>query len=138
VILHRDERQLPSRPRGLYRIDAEIAATIQTSGVKRGLCSVFLQHTSASLIVQENADPSVLRDLERGLARLVPEDFDWEHDAEGKDDMPAHLRTALTHTSETFPVEGGHLALGTWQGVYLWEHRDHPHRRTIVVTVIGE
>ena len=138
MILHREERALPSRARGLYRIDAELEAAVARAKITTGLCSVFVLHTSASLIVQENADPSVLRDLERGLAKLVPEGPHWEHDDEGKDDMPAHLRTALTHTSETIPVEAGRLHLGTWQGVYLWEHRDHPRARTIVVTVIGQ
>jgi len=138
VILHREERALPSRARGLYRIDAELTAVIARAKITTGLCSIFVLHTSASLIVQENADPSVLRDLERGLATIVPEGPHWEHDDEGKDDMPAHLRTALTHTSETIPVESGRLHLGTWQGVYLWEHRDHPRARRIVVTVIGQ
>ena len=138
MILHREARTLPARGRGLYRLDAELADVIARSRVRRGLCSVFVQHTSASLVIQENADPAVQRDLERGLARLVPETFDWEHDDEGPDDMPSHLRAALTHTSETVPVEDGRLSLGTWQGVYLWEHRDRPHPRTLVVTVIGE
>jgi secondary thiamine-phosphate synthase enzyme len=138
VILHREELRLPARGRGLYRIDAELAQVIGRSGARRGLCSVFVQHTSASVLIQENADPSVLRDLERGLVRLVPESAGWEHDDEGPDDMPAHLRTALGHTSETMPLEGGRLSLGTWQGVYLWEHRDRPRARSIVVTVIGE
>jgi secondary thiamine-phosphate synthase enzyme len=137
VKLHREERMLPARGRGLYRLDAELSEVIARAQVHEGLCSVFVKHTSASLIIQENADASVRRDLERGLARLVPEDFDWEHDDEGVDDMPSHLRAALTHTSETIPIADGRLSLGTWQGVYLWEHRDRPHARTIVVTVIG-
>jgi secondary thiamine-phosphate synthase enzyme len=138
VKLHRETLALPRRGRGLHRIERELAAAVERAGIQTGLCSVFVAHTSASLVIQENADSAVLRDLERGLQRLVPEDAGWEHDDEGPDDMPAHLRTALTHTSETIPVEGGRLALGTWQGVYLWEHRDHPHGRTVVVTVIGE
>jgi secondary thiamine-phosphate synthase enzyme len=138
VILHREEVHLPARGRGLHRIDTDLAGVILRSGARRGLCSVFVQHTSASVLIQENADPSVLRDLERGLGRLVPEAFDWEHDDEGPDDMPAHLRTALGHTSETIPLEAGRLSLGTWQGVYLWEHRERPRARSIVVTVIGE
>jgi secondary thiamine-phosphate synthase enzyme len=138
VKLHREELRLPARGRGLYRIDRELAEVIARSAARRGLCSVFVQHTSASVLIQENADPSVLRDLERGLQRLVPEGAGWEHDDEGPDDMPAHLRTALGHTSETIPVEDGRLSLGTWQGVYLWEHRERPRARSIVVTVIGE
>ena len=89
-------------------------------------------------MVQENADPAVLRDLERFLARLVPEDADYEHDTEGPDDMPSHIRSALTRTAETLPVSGGDLALGTWQGLYLWEHRHAPHRRHLVITIWGE
>jgi secondary thiamine-phosphate synthase enzyme len=138
VIVFREEQTLPARGRGLHRIDAVVDGVLRRSKVQRGLCSVFVLHTSASIVIQENADPSVLRDLERGMAELAPEGFDWEHDAEGPDDMPAHLRTALGHTSETIPVEAGRLMLGTWQGVYLWEHRTHARARSIVVTVIGE
>jgi secondary thiamine-phosphate synthase enzyme len=123
--------------KGFYDATREIAAAVERSGVGRGLCSVFIQHTSASLVVQENADPSVLRDLERFLDELAPESRDWEHDDEGPDDMPAHARSALTRTSESFPISGGRLALGTWQAVYVWEHRSRPHTRRLVVTIIG-
>ncbi len=135
--VHREERALPARGRGLHSIDEEVGAVVARSGVTDGLCSIFVLHTSASLVIQENADPSVRRDLERALAKLVPENADYEHDDEGPDDMPGHIRTALTRTSETIPVVAGRLRLGTWQAIYLWEHRDAKHTRTIVVTVIG-
>jgi secondary thiamine-phosphate synthase enzyme len=138
LTVHREEHVLVARGRGLHSIDEDVAAVVARSGVKEGLCSIFVLHTSASLVIQENADPSVRRDLERALARLAPEGADYEHDAEGADDMPAHIRTALTHTSETIPVVGGRLRLGTWQAIYLWEHRSARHARTIVVTVLGE
>jgi secondary thiamine-phosphate synthase enzyme len=99
---------------------------------------VFVQHTSASLVIQENADPAVLRDLARFMAELVPESRAWEHADEGRDDMPAHVRSVLTKTSETIPVSSGELALGTWQGLYVWEHRLAPHARRLVVHVNGE
>ena len=110
---------------------------VQQSGVSTGLCTVFVQHTSASLLIQENADPAVLRDLARWLERLAPESTDWEHDDEGPDDMPSHARSAVTRTSESIPVSGGRLALGTWQGLYLWEHRARAHSRRLVVHVAG-
>jgi len=106
--------------------------------VKTGLCTVFLQHTSASLVIQENADPAVLRDLERWLSDLAPEARAWEHDDEGPDDMPAHAKAAVTRVSETLPVSGGRLALGTWQALYVWEHRARPHTRRLVVHVHGD
>jgi secondary thiamine-phosphate synthase enzyme len=115
-----------------------VRRVVVESGIQTGLCNVFVQHTSASLVVQENADPAVLRDLQRFLERIAPEDFEYEHDAEGPDDMPSHIRSALTRTAETLPVERGALALGTWQALYLWEHRRAPHRRTLVITLFGE
>jgi secondary thiamine-phosphate synthase enzyme len=130
--------EVSTRGRGLYDVTATVAEVVRRAGVSTGLCSVFLQHTSASLLVQENADPAVLRDLEQWLSRLAPEDpHAYEHDAEGPDDMPAHLRSAVTRTSETVPVRDGTLALGTWQALYVWEHRRAPHRRTLLVTVMG-
>src|SRR5438067_9136349 len=109
------------------------------SGVHTGLCTLFVRHTSCSLVIQENADPAVQRDLERWLDRIAPEDAQaYEHDTEGPDDMPAHLKSAVTRTSETIPVAGGSLVLGTWQAIYLWEHRRVGHRREIVVHVMGE
>jgi secondary thiamine-phosphate synthase enzyme len=138
VKLYREELRIEGRGPGLHDVTRELAALVQKSLVRTGLCSVYVQHTSASLCVQENADPAVLRDLQKFLARIAPEGPGYEHDAEGPDDMPAHIRAAITRTSETLPVEGGRLLLGTWQALYLWEHRRAPHTRTLLVTVIGE
>jgi secondary thiamine-phosphate synthase enzyme len=138
VKLFREELRVESRGQGLHDVTQKVRSVVERSGVRSGLCTVFVRHTSASLCVQENADPAVLRDLQKFLARVAPEDFDYEHDAEGPDDMPAHIRAAITRTSETLPVEGGGLALGTWQALYLWEHRRARHDRTLLVTVIGE
>lgn len=119
---------------GLYEITEEIEAQVAKSDVGEGLCTLFLRHTSASLLIQENADPAVLRDLEAFFRRLVPEsDPLYTHTAEGPDDMPAHIKGALTASSLSIPILGGHLALGTWQGVFLWEHRARPHTRKIVI-----
>lgn len=123
--------------KALHNITSDIANVIAQSRVTTGLCFVFVQHTSASLIIQENADPSVLRDLQHWMADIVPESRSWQHDDEGPDDMPAHVRCALTKTSETIPIRDGRLALGTWQGIYLWEHRANRHRRNLIVHVIG-
>jgi secondary thiamine-phosphate synthase enzyme len=126
---------VPTR-RGLQSITELVAAVVGASGVDEGMCSVFLRHTSASLLIQENADPDVQDDLERFFSRLVPEgDPLYRHTAEGPDDMPAHVRAALTAVSLMVPVMDGRLALGTWQGIYLWEHRRAPHHRTLIVTV---
>jgi len=137
MIVHQRSLELASRGRGFTDVTREVAAVVAESGVATGLCSVFLQHTSASLVIQENADPAVLRDLARWLERLAPESSDYEHDDEGADDMPGHLRSAVTRTGEVVPVGGGRLLLGTWQAIYLWEHRAAPHRRRLVVTVTG-
>lgn len=136
--MHRSEVRLPARGAGLHDVTEQVRGAVRESGVTSGLCNVFLLHTSASLVVQENADPAVLRDLLRFMEKLAPEGGDYEHDAEGPDDMPAHIRAALTRTSETLPVSGGALSLGAWQALYVWEHRGAPHRRTLVVTVFGE
>jgi secondary thiamine-phosphate synthase enzyme len=135
---HQTVVEVRTAGRGFTNVTAEVERIVRASSVKTGLCTVFLQHTSASLLIQENADPAVLRDLERFLTDLAPESRDWEHDDEGPDDMPAHAKTALTHTSETIPITDGALALGTWQGLYVVEHRARPHARTLVVTVMGE
>ncbi len=124
-------------PYGLIDVTAPVQAVVQRSGIVTGLCTAFLRHTSASLLIQENADPAVLRDLASFFAELVPEERDWEHDAEGPDDMPSHVRAALTRTSENIPVSGGRLVLGTWQALYVFEHRARPHRRELVVHVAG-
>jgi len=138
VALHQETLEVRTRSPGLSNVTAEVSAVIARSRITTGLCTVFVQHTSASLVIQENADPAVLRDLERFLAELAPESRAWEHDDEGPDDMPAHARSALTKTSETIPVSRGQLALGVWQGLYLWEHRARPHTRRLVVHVAGE
>ncbi len=124
--------------RGLHELTGEIAALVQESGLDEGLCTVFIQHTSASLTIQENADPSAKRDLEAWLERLVPEDDPlYTHTLEGPDDMPSHIRAALTATSLAVPILDGRLALGTWQGIYLWEHRRRGGARRIVVHLGG-
>lgn len=127
-----------TKGRGLYDVTRSVEEIVAASGVSSGLCSVFIAHTSASLVTQENADPSVLRDLERWITRIAPESDDYEHDAEGPDDMPSHLRASITKTSETVPIDGGKLALGTWQAIYVWEHRTAGHDRKVIVTVLGE
>jgi secondary thiamine-phosphate synthase enzyme len=137
MIVHQTNLRFRTRPKALLDITEDVRGALRASGVRRGLCCAFVAHTSASLLIQENADPAVLRDLERFLSRLVPESGPWEHDDEGPDDMPAHVRTALTRTSEVVPVVDGRLALGTWQGIYLWEHRARGRDRDVLVHVQG-
>ncbi|MEO8427769.1 MAG: secondary thiamine-phosphate synthase enzyme YjbQ [Verrucomicrobiota bacterium] len=121
---------------GLHEITDEIIRLVVATKVREGLCTVFIQHTSASLTIQENADPSARRDLETWLNRLVPEDDPlYTHTTEGADDMPSHIKAILTSTSLSIPVLDGRLVLGTWQGIYLWEHRKRPHQRTMIVHV---
>jgi secondary thiamine-phosphate synthase enzyme len=136
--IHQATVHVRTSGRGFVNVTARIQAVVKESGVQVGLCHVFVQHTSASLVIQENADPAVLRDLEDFLSELVPESRTWEHDDEGPDDMPAHVRSALTRTSEAVPITRGELALGTWQAIYLWEHRALPHARALVVHVSGD
>ena len=125
-----------TRGRGTYDITAQVQAVVRAAGIETGLCHVFVQHTSASLIVCENADPTVRSDLERLIVRLVPDgDPIYDHTLEGPDDMPAHVRSILTNMDLTVPVSKGRCALGTWQGIYLYEHRHHAQRRRVVVTV---
>jgi secondary thiamine-phosphate synthase enzyme len=125
--------------RGFTLLTQRVAAVVQSAGALTGLCNVFIRHTSASLLISENADPAVRRDLERFMQRIIPDGSpDYEHDAEGPDDMPAHIRSALTPVTLAIPVRDGRLLLGTWQGIYLWEHRFEAQSREIVVTVIGE
>lgn len=125
--------------RGFYEFTASVADFARSARMETGLLTVFCRHTSASLLIQENADPSVLRDLETVFARLAPEGAGYRHDTEGPDDMPAHIRTVLTQTSLSIPLVGGGLALGAWQGVYLVEHRRHAHRREIALhLLVGE
>nr|WP_255651751.1 secondary thiamine-phosphate synthase enzyme YjbQ [Corallococcus sp. AS-1-12] len=127
-----------TRGRGLVDITGEVRKAVKGTGIREGLCTLFLHHTSASLIIGENADPVVQRDLEAFFSRLVKDgDPLFQHDAEGPDDMPAHVRTVLTQVSLSIPVKDGEADLGTWQGVYLWEHRTSPHRRRVTVSVLG-
>ncbi|AKF08028.1 secondary thiamine-phosphate synthase enzyme YjbQ [Sandaracinus amylolyticus] len=135
--MHRERIEVRTRGRGTHEITRELQSAVARSGVREGLCHVFVHHTSASLIVCENADAAVRRDLERFFARLVPDgDALFEHDDEGPDDMPAHVRTILTQVSVTLPVSDGHCDLGTWQGVYLWEHRTAQHVRRVTITIV--
>jgi secondary thiamine-phosphate synthase enzyme len=131
--------EFESPGRGTYELTADVQRIVRQAGVARGLCNLFIHHTSASLLINENADPAVHRDLDAFMKRLVPDgDPLFEHDDEGPDDMPAHVRCALTQTSISVPIAGGRCDLGTWQGIYLWEHRHAPHKRRITVTIIGE
>ena len=135
---HAETVTVATSGRGTSDITREVARVVRAAEVDGGVCHVFIHHTSASLMVCENADPDVRSDLERFLRRLVPDgDPIYQHTAEGPDDMPAHVRSVLTQTTLTLPVAGGELALGTWQGVYLWEHRLSPHRRQVTVSVLG-
>jgi secondary thiamine-phosphate synthase enzyme len=138
-MIHRGRLTVATRGRGTYDITRDVAAVVADSGIRDGLATVFVHHTSASLIVCENADPAVRHDLEAFVSRLVPDgDRLFTHTDEGDDDMPAHVRTVLTQTSIGVPVEAKRLALGTWQGLYLWEHRKAPHERRVTVTVVGD
>jgi len=130
--------RLETRGRGSYPLTRAIQEAVRESGIQTGLCHVFLQHTSASLMLCENADPDVRTDLESFMSRLVPDgDGIFAHTAEGPDDMPAHVRSVLTHSDLTLPVSDGHCCLGTWQGVYLWEHRHAGQRRQVITTIQG-
>jgi secondary thiamine-phosphate synthase enzyme len=135
---HQTTLEFQTAGRGTRDIGAEVARVVAASGMQAGLVHVFVQHTSCSLTITENADPDVRRDLETVMARLAPDgDPAYRHDLEGPDDMSAHVRSVLTDTGLTIPVGGGRMLLGTWQGVFLWEHRAGPQRRRVVVTVIG-
>jgi secondary thiamine-phosphate synthase enzyme len=134
-----DQFVVATSGKGTYEITNKVESLLRESRIADGILTVFLQHTSCSLIVMENADPTARHDLEEFFNRLVPEDADYfEHDTEGADDMPSHIRMVLTRTSETIPVIGGKMQLGTWQGIFVFEHRDAAHRRKIAVTVVGE
>ena len=124
--------------KGTYEITNDVQAKIDKSGVRDGVVTIFIQHTSCSLTLMENAAPAARRDVERFFEQLVPEDADYEHDDEGPDDMPSHIRMVLTRTSETVPIVDGKMQLGTWQGIFLFEHRRDTHRRKVSVTIIGE
>jgi secondary thiamine-phosphate synthase enzyme len=136
---HTDSFTLQTRGKGTYEITDAVARVVRESGVRTGMVTVFVQHTSASLVIYENADPSARVDLNAFFERLVPEGADYfVHTDEGPDDMPSHLRMVLTRTSEVIPLAKGLMQLGTWQGIFLFEHRRAPHRRSVVVSVVGE
>ncbi|MGI8904905.1 MAG: secondary thiamine-phosphate synthase enzyme YjbQ [Candidatus Sumerlaeaceae bacterium] len=136
---HQQKLEIRTPGRGLHEITAQVEQVLAESKIRMGLCTVFCCHTSASLLIQENADPTAMRDLLAWLERIAPDgDSNYTHDTEGPDDMPSHLRAAVTRTSESIPVSNGRLVLGAWQGIYLAEHRTRPHRRQIVLHIFGE
>jgi secondary thiamine-phosphate synthase enzyme len=137
TIHSQDVLNVQTTGKSFHNITAAVEALVAQSGVRTGLCTLFVCHSSASLVIQENADPRVLKDLEDFLSDLVPEERRYSHDDEGPDDMPAHIRTALTHTSENIPIRNGRLVLGIWQAIYLWEHRDRGRSREVVVHIAG-
>jgi secondary thiamine-phosphate synthase enzyme len=137
--VHHDRIEVCTNGKGLYEITDEVQSKMDKPGVKDGTVTVFVRHTSCSLVIMENADPTARRDLEEFFDRLVPENADYfEHSSEGGDDMPSHIRMVLTRTSETIPIVDGEMQLGTWQGIFLFEHRRAQHRRKVLVTVVGE
>jgi len=137
--VHHERLEVRTHGKGLYEITDEVQSKIDNSGVRNGIVTVFVQHTSCSIVIMENADPTAQRDLEKFFDRLVPENADYfTHDAEGGDDMPSHIRMVLTRTSETLPIMDAKMQLGMWQGVFLFEHRRAPHRRNVLVTIMGE
>jgi secondary thiamine-phosphate synthase enzyme len=138
VAVHTNALKVRSGQRGLHEITPDVARIVTRSGVADGMCTVFIRHTSASLTIQENADPSARADLETFLDRLVPDGASWmTHTAEGDDDMSSHIKSVLTQVSLSIPIVSGRLALGTWQGIYVWEHRDHPSAREVLVSVVS-
>jgi|TARA_B100001146_G_scaffold218423_1_gene224145 secondary thiamine-phosphate synthase enzyme len=130
--------EIRTNPKSFLDITSQVQDFVTKSNIQNGVCHLFIKHTSASLVIQENYDPSVRKDFETIFSNLAPEDFPYVHNMEGKDDMPAHIRSALTSTSETIPVVNGKLSLGTWQGIYVWEHRDQTHNRNVMVSMVGE
>ncbi len=137
--VHHQEFEIRTNGKGLYEITDELQSNIGTLGMRSGIVTVFVRHTSCSIVIMENADPTARRDLEEFFDRLVPEDADYfSHNSEGSDDMPSHIRMVLTRTSETVPIVDGKMRLGTWQGIFLFEHRRGTHRRKVSITMIGE
>ena len=136
--VHHDRVEVETKGKGTYEVTDEIQKKIDQSGIRNGTATVFVQHTSCSLTTMENAAPAARRDVERFFEKLVPENADYEHDDEGPDDMPSHIRMVLTRTSETIPIVNGKMELGTWQGIFLFEHRRDRHRRKIRLTIVGE
>jgi len=139
MLQHQEQIEVPTRGRGFHEINDQLRAVVKASGIVTGVAHVFIRHTSASLVIQENADPSAQYDMEQWLERVAPEnDPKYTHTIEGSDDMPAHLRSLLTSTSETIPITKGQLGLGTWQGLYVCEHRARPNTRKVIVHIVGE
>ena len=138
MALYQKTLEINTSPKSFLDITKDVQAFVSESGLANGVCSIFIKHTSASLVIQENYDPSVRQDFETIFSKLIPEDFPYVHNMEGKDDMPAHIRSALTSTSESIPVVNSKLSLGTWQGIYIWEHRDQTHNRKVIISIIGE
>ena len=138
MALSQDSLEFHTNPKSFLDITSQVQDLVTKSNILNGVCHLFIKHTSASLVIQENYDPSVRQDFETIFSNLAPEDFPYVHNMEGKDDMPAHIRSALTSTSEAVPVMNGKLLLGTWQGIYLWEHRDQPHNRIVMISMVGE
>jgi secondary thiamine-phosphate synthase enzyme len=136
--VQQEQMEVRTNGKGTYEITDEIQAKIAKSGVRSGIVTAFVRHTSCSLTTMENAAPAARRDVERFFEKLVPENAEYEHDDEGSDDMPSHIRMVLTRTSETIPIVDGKMELGTWQGIFLFEHRSDAHRRRIHLTIIGE
>jgi len=137
--VYHDQLEVRSRGKGLYEITDDVQSKIDKCSIRNGTVTVFVQHTSCSIVIMENADPTARRDLEEFFERLVPERTSYfTHDAEGSDDMPSHIRMVLTRTSETVPIADGKMQLGTWQGIFLFEHRGAPHRRKLFLAIIGE
>ena len=137
--IYHDQLEVRTHGKGLYEITDEVQSKVESSGVQTGTVTVFVQHTSCSVVIMENADPTARRDLEEFFDRLVPEDADYfTHNSEGSDDMPSHIRMVLTRTSETVPIVDGKMQVGTWQGIFLFEHRRAAHRRKVLITIIGE
>ena len=138
MAMSQDSLKIRTTPKSFLDITSQVQDFVTKSNIQNGVCHLFIKHTSASLVIQENYDPSVRKDFETIFSKLVPEDFPYVHNMEGKDDMPAHIRSALTSTSEAVPVMNGKLSLGTWQGIYLWEHRDQAHNRIVMISMVGE
>jgi len=139
MLVHHDQLEVRTHGKGLYEVTEDVQSKIDNCRVQNGTVTLFVQHTSSSIVIMENADPTARRDLEEFFDRLVPEDADYfTHDAEGSDDMPSHIRMVLTRTSETVPIADRKMQLGTWQGIFLFEHRRSPHRRKIFITIVGE
>ena len=138
MAMSQETLEIRTTPKSFLDITSQVQDFVSNSNIQTGVCHLFIKHTSASLVIQENYDPSVRQDFETIFSKLAPEDFLYVHNMEGKDDMPAHIRSALTSTSETVPVVNGKLSLGTWQGIYIWEHRDQTHNRKVIAGIVGE